>query len=150
MTRNSPTPKSYGVLLLRVSLGVMFIAHSLILKWLTFSLAGTAQYFESLGLPGFLAYATFWAELVGGVLLVLGVQSRWVALALLPVLAGAFWVHAGNGWVFSGTGGGWEYPLYLIVLSVAQALLGDGAHALSPSRALPFGRPAPSLGRAAA
>lgn len=150
MTRNTPSPEAYGILLLRVSLGVMFIAHSLVLKWMTFSLAGTAQYFESLGLPAFLAYATFWAELVGGILLVLGVQSRWVALALLPILAGAFWVHAGNGWVFSATGGGWEYPLYLIVLSVAQALLGDGAHALSPSRALPFGRPAPTLGRAAA
>jgi putative oxidoreductase len=151
MTRNTPTPEAYGILLLRVSLGLMFIAHSLVLKWLTFTLAGTAQYFESLGLPTTLAYATFWAELVGGVLLVLGVQSRWVALALLPVLVGALWVHAGNGWVFSGAGGGWEYPLYLIVLSVAQALLGDGAHALSPSRRLSFGRPAPSpLGRAAA
>jgi putative oxidoreductase len=149
MTRTN-TPEAYGVLLLRVSLGVMFIAHSLVLKLMTFTLAGTAQYFESLGLPGFLAYATFFAELVGGVLLVLGVQSRWVSLALLPVLVGATWVHLGNGWVFSGTGGGWEYPLYLIVLSVAQALLGDGAHALSPSRALPFGRPAPILGRAAA
>jgi putative oxidoreductase len=150
MTRNAPTPEAYGILLLRVSLGLMFIAHSLVLKWMTFTLAGTAQYFESLGLPAFLAYATFWAELAGGILLVLGVQSRWVALALLPVLLGAFWVHAGNGWVFSATGGGWEYPLYLVVLSVAQALLGDGAHALSPSRALPFGRPAPTLGRAAA
>jgi putative oxidoreductase len=151
MTRNTPNPEAYGILLLRVSLGLMFIAHSLVLKWLTFGLAGTAQYFESLGLPAALAYATFWAELAGGVLLVLGVQSRWVALALLPVLLGALWVHAGNGWVFSATGGGWEYPLYLIVLSVAQALLGDGAHALSPSRRLSFGRPAPSsLGRAAA
>lgn len=150
MTRNHISPEAYGVLLLRVSLGVMFIAHSVVLKWLTFTLPGTAQYFVSLGLPAFLAYATFWAEFIGGVLLVLGVQSRWVSLALLPVLLGAFWVHAGNGWVFSGQGGGWEYPLYLIVLSVAQALLGDGAHALSPSRALPFGRTAPSLGRAAA
>jgi putative oxidoreductase len=150
MTRNSPSPEPYGILLLRVSLGVMFIAHSLVLKWMTFGLSGTAQYFESLGLPAALAYATVFAELIGGILLVLGVQSRWVALALLPVLLGAFWVHAGNGWVFSGTGGGWEYPLYLIVLSVAQALLGDGAYALSPSRALPFGRPAPTLGRAAA
>jgi putative oxidoreductase len=115
----------------------MYVAHSLILKWMTFTLAGTAQYFESLGLPGFLAYATFFAELIGGVLLILGVQTRWVALALLPVLVGAAWVHAGNGWVFSGPGGGWEYPLYLIVLSVAQALVGDGAHALSPSKLLP-------------
>ena len=149
MTRDRTSPEAYGILLLRISLGVMFIAHSVVLKWMTFSLPGTAQYFESLGLPGFLAYATFWAEFIGGVLLVLGVQSRWVSLALLPVLFGAFWVHAGNGWVFSGQGGGWEYPLYLIVLSAAQALLGDGAHALSPSHALPFGRSAPTLGRAA-
>lgn len=136
---------AYGALLLRVSLGVMFIAHSLILKGMTFGLAGTAQYFESLGLPAALAYATFFAELIGSVLLVLGVQSRWVALALLPVLFGAAWVHIGNGWVFSGPGGGWEYPVYLIVLSVAQALLGDGAHALSPSRTLSLGSSTSSL-----
>jgi putative oxidoreductase len=136
MTRNETTSTAYGALLLRVSLGVMFIAHSLVLKWMTFTLAGTAQYFESIGLPGPLAYVIFFAELIGGILLVLGVQSRWVALGLLPILAGATWVHLGNGWVFSAPGGGWEYPLYLIVLSVAQALLGDGAYALSPSRPL--------------
>lgn len=138
MTHSNASSMDYGALLLRVSLGTMYIAHSLVLKWMTFGLAGTAQYFESLGLPAFLAYVTVFAELIGGVLLVLGIQSRWVALALLPVLVGAAWVHAGNGWVFSGQGGGWEYPLYLIVLSVAQALLGDGAHALSPSSRLPL------------
>lgn len=139
MPQTKASNADYAALLLRVSLGLMFIAHSLILKWMTFGLAGTAQYFESLGLPAALAYATFFAELIGGVLLVLGVQSRWVALALLPVLFGAAWVHIGNGWVFSAQGGGWEYPIYLIVLSVAQALLGDGAYALSPSRPLPIG-----------
>jgi putative oxidoreductase len=145
MTRNDTASTAYGTLLLRVSLGIMFIAHSLVLKWMTFTLAGTAQYFESIGLPGPLAYATFFAELIGGVLLVLGVQSRWVSLALLPILAGATWVHLGNGWVFSAPGGGWEYPLYLIVLCVAQALLGDGAYALSPSRQLPFNSAAATL-----
>ena len=148
MTQNNAS-SAYAALLLRVALGVMFIAHSVVLKWMTFTLAGTAQYFESLGLPGFLAYATFLAEFVGGVLLVLGVQSRWVSLALLPVLVGAAWVHAGNGWVFSAQGGGWEYPLYLIVLSVAQALLGDGAFALKPSRPLATGSASPSLKLAA-
>jgi putative oxidoreductase len=148
MTRTQPSNSDYAALLLRISLGIMYIAHSLILKWMTFTLAGTAQYFESLGLPGALAYATFWAELIGGILLVLGVQSRWVALALLPVLLGATWVHIGNGWVFSAQGGGWEYPLYLIVLSVAQALLGDGAYALKPSRPLSLAS-APSLKAAA-
>ncbi len=149
MTHTNTSSTAYGALLLRVSLGVMYIAHSVVLKWMTFGLAGTAQYFESLGLPAALAYATFWAEFIGGVLLVLGIQSRWVALALLPVLFGAAWVHIGNGWVFSAQGGGWEYPLYLIVLSVAQALLGDGAHALSPSRPLPLAPAARSLKAAA-
>ncbi|WP_198411848.1 DoxX family protein [Microvirga flavescens] len=135
----TPSNTAYAALLLRVSLGVMYLAHSVLLKLMTFTLAGTAQYFQSIGLPGWLAYFTFFAEMIGGILLILGVQSRWVALALIPILLGAFSVHAGNGWVFSANGGGWEYPLYLIVLSVAQALLGDGAHALSPSRPLPFG-----------
>jgi putative oxidoreductase len=120
----------YAASLLRVSLGAMFIAHSLILKHFTYTLPGTVQFFESLGLPATLAYATFWAELVGGVLLVLGIGSRWVALALLPVLAGAAWVHAGNGWVFSAPNGGWEYPVFLIAASLVQALLGDGRYAL--------------------
>ena len=124
----------YAALVLRVTLGVMFIAHSLILKYFMFTLPGTAQFFESLGLPAALAYFTFWAELVGGVLLVAGVATRWVALALIPILAGAAWVHLGNGWVFSAANGGWEYPVFLIAASLVQALLGDGKFALTSKK----------------
>ena len=120
----------YAALMLRVSLGLMFIAHSLVLKYFVFTLEGTAQFFQSLGLPATLAYATFWAELIGGVLLVAGIGTRWVALGLIPILAGATWVHIGNGWVFSAPNGGWEYPVFLIAASIVQALLGDGAYAL--------------------
>ena len=116
------TPAIVGDTLLRVALGIMFIAHSVVLKYFTFTLAGTAQYFASIGLPASLAYVVFAAEAVGGVLLVLGLYTRWVALALVPVLLGAMWVHAGNGWVFSAPNGGWEYPLFLIVISVVVAL----------------------------
>lgn len=123
-----------GVALLRIALGVMFIAHGLILKLIDYSLVGTAEFFVSLGLPAWTAYATFAAETVGGLMLVLGIQARWVALALTPIVAGAIWVHAGNGWVFSNAGGGWEYPAYLTLLSLVQAMLGDGAWALSRSR----------------
>ncbi|HSW52130.1 MAG TPA: DoxX family protein [Sulfuricaulis sp.] len=119
----------YAALLLRLSLGVMFIAHAL-LKLVVFTLPGTVQFFEGLGYPGFLAYVVFGAELVGGVLLVLGVYTRWVALALVPILIGAALVHVPNGWVFSAPNGGWEYPVFLVVASVVQALLGDGALAL--------------------
>lgn len=124
-TRTAP----YAALVLRVSLGVMYIAHSLVLKHFTFTLPGTAQFFETLGLPGALAYLTFWAELIGGVLLVAGIGTRLVALALIPILAGATWVHAGNGWVFSSANGGWEYPVFLIAASLVLALLGSGRFA---------------------
>jgi putative oxidoreductase len=129
-TMNATNKADLAALLLRVSLGVMFIAHSFILKYLTFTLAGTAQFFESLGLPAFLAYLTFAAELLGGIALVIGFRTRLVALALVPILLGATWVHIGNGWVFSAANGGWEYPLFLIVVSLASALLGNGAYAL--------------------
>jgi putative oxidoreductase len=109
--------------LLRAALGLMYLAHSLWLKLVVFTLPGTAQFFESIGLPGLLAYGVFAAEAVGGALLLLGVRTREVAIALVPVLLGATWAHAGNGWVFSNAGGGFEYPLFLVVISIAVALL---------------------------
>lgn len=124
--------------LLRIALGAMFIAHSVLLKFYIYTLAGTAKFFEGIGLPAWFAYAVFFAEAIGGLLLVFGVQVRWVALILFPILAGATWAHWGNGWMFGYTNGGWEYPLYLSLLSIVQVLLGDGAFALSPSRPLPF------------
>ena len=127
----------YAAFLLRVALGVMFLSHSIVLKLFIFTLAGNAAFFESVGLPGSFGYVVFAAEALGGTLLVLGVQTRWVALTLSPILAGAVWVHAGNGWMFASPNGGWEYPLYLTVLALVQGLLGDGAFALSASRPVP-------------
>jgi putative oxidoreductase len=124
---NSIKQQAIAATTLRITLGIMFLAHSIVLKYFTFTLAGTAQYFESLGLPGLLAYVVFAVEAVGGVLLVLGIQTRSVALALIPVLAGAAWVHIGNGWVFNAAGGGWEYPVFLIVVSTVTALLAPQA-----------------------
>jgi len=129
---------AYGALLLRVALGVMWIAHSL-LKWLVFTLPGTAQYFQSVGYPGFLAYPVFTAELAGGIALVLGIHARQVALLLVPIMVCATRVHLPNGWVHTSQGGGWEYPAFLIVASVALWLLGDGALALRRSRRFVLG-----------
>ena len=127
-----PASTELGIALLRVSLGVMWIAHAL-LKLMVFTLPGTAQFFASVGLPGFLAYPVFAAEILGGIALLLGLYARQVALALVPIMAGAAWVHLGNGWVFTSTGGGWEYPVFLTVASLALWLLGDGAAALKRS-----------------
>lgn len=123
----------YAALLLRVSLGVMFVAHGL-LKVLVYTLPGTVQFFEQVGLPGPLAYVVTVAEIAGGALLIAGIATRWVSLALAPVLLGALAVHSGAGWVFSNPNGGWEYPAFLTAAVLAQALLGPGAFALSGAR----------------
>ena len=142
MTDFQANASTAATTLLRVALGIMYLAHGVVLKLFTFGLAGTAGYFQSIGLPGFLAYVTFFAEAIGGAAILLGVKARWFALALTPFLVGAlFTAHSGNGWVFSAPGGGWEYPAYLIVLSVAQFLFGDGAYALSPSKPLRLPQP---------
>jgi len=118
-----------GTTLLRITLGVAALAHGL-LKIFVFTLPGTVGFFESLGLPGFLAYVTAFVEIVGGLALIAGFQTRLVSLAMVPILLGAMWAHSGNGWVFSNQGGGWEYPLFWAVVLVVQAMLGSGAFAV--------------------
>lgn len=118
-----------GTFVLRVSLGTLFLAHGL-LKVLVFGLPGTVGYFQSLGYPSVFAYLTILGEIGGGLLLIGGVFTRWIALALVPLMIGATLVHLPNGWVFSNTGGGWEFPVLWTVLLGVQALLGDGAFAL--------------------
>lgn len=128
-----PRTAPYGALVIRIALGTMYIAHAL-LKLIVFTLPGTAQFFASVGLPGALAYPVFAAELAGGVLLIVGWRTRAVALALAPVLLGATWVHARNGWVFTSPNGGWEYPVFLLATSIALALLCETT-AAGPARA---------------
>jgi putative oxidoreductase len=140
-----PRTAPYAALVLRVSLGVMFIAHAL-LKILVFTLPGTAQFFASVGYPGWMAYPVAAAELVGGALLVAGVYSRWVALALVPVLLGAAAVHWGNGWLFTAPNGGWEYPVFLAAAALVQGLLGDGKYALTGARPARSATLKPALG----
>lgn len=134
MNATQTNPASFGITLLRLTLGAMFLAHGL-LKVLVFTLPGTASFFESVGFPGFLAYIVAPAEVIAGAALLLGFRTRIVAAAMIPVLVGATLVHAGNGWVFSAPKGGWEYPAFLVIAAIAQSLLGSGAFALDNARA---------------
>lgn len=124
--------------LLRIALGAMFIAHSWYLKLVIFTLPGTADFFGSIGLPRGFAYMVFGLEAAAGILLVLGIQTRWVALAMVPILAGATWAHWDNGWMFGYTNGGWEYPLYLTLLAFVQFLVGGGKFTLMRSASFGF------------
>ena len=137
-----PRTASLGALLLRLSLGAMFIAHASF-KYFVFTLPGTARFFASVGFPGPLAYVVFAAELIGGAMLVLGVYARWVALAFVPLLLGATTVHWGNGWAFDSKGGGWEFPVFWAVVLVVQSMIGDGALALKGSSSATEPEPEP-------
>ena len=130
-----PAPRAvslaaFGPTVLRLALGAMWLSHGLVLKLMTFGIAGLAGWLASVGLPPALAWPLTLAEIAGGVLILLGWHGRWVSLALLPILLGATAIHAGNGWVFTSANGGWEYPLFLLAASLAHVLMGDGAFAL--------------------
>ena len=125
-----------GATLLRLALGAMWVSHAWF-KITAFGVAGFAGWLDSLGLPGFMAGPVIALELAGGVLILAGFYGRFVSIALLPVMAVATSVHVPNGMIFSNANGGWEYPVFLMIASVVQALIGDGAFALK-SRPLPF------------
>ncbi|WP_370675059.1 DoxX family protein [Pleomorphomonas sp. PLEO] len=126
----------YAALLLRLSLAGLFFAHAG-LKLFVFTPAGTAGYFKSLGLPGWLAYVTIAAEVLGAAALFLGVWPRLVALALVPLMLGTIvTVHGKAGFFFTNANGGWEFPAFWIVGLLTLALTGDGALALVHTPAL--------------
>lgn len=122
---------SFGILLIRLVTGVALLAHSVYLKVFVFTMAGTSQFFESIGLPGPLAWLVMFVEAFTGVMIVVGFKTRIAAVVAIPVLIGATFAHVKNGWLFSNAGGGWEYPVFWTLTLAALALMGNGAYAVS-------------------
>ena len=123
----------YAALLLRVGLGLLFLAHG-DLQIRVYGLPTEAEYFRSIGLPGRVVYLTATMQVIGGIALLAGVYARFAALLLVPIIVGTIvTVHASKGWLFTNKDGGWEYPAFWALALLAQFLLGDGAWALLPS-----------------
>ena len=132
----NPVLVDYAALLLRIALALMFFAHAW-LKIRVFTPAGTVKYFESLGVPGVFAYLTMAAEIGGGLLPLLGIETRcvpFIPVSLMSATIGL--VHGKTGWLFSNKDGGWEYPAFWIVGLLVLAALGDGAVAIGPALGL--------------
>lgn len=130
---------SYAPTALRVALGLVFLVHAY-MKLAVFTLPGTAAFFEAHGFPGFMAYPVFLAEAVGGVMLIAGLGTRWVAAGLMPIMIGAIKPHLANGPAFDVPGGGYEVPMLMFVLLGIQVVLGSGALAIDNVIAARTGR----------
>ncbi len=130
------TRAGYGLTILRVIVGIAFIAHGsqkLFGAFGGYGLEGTAQYMESLGLtPGYLmALLSGGAEFFGGLGLLVGLLARpAAALVTVLLLVAIFTVHIGNGFFMANNG--FEYALAL--LGGALAVLIEGAGKLSLDR----------------
>ena len=127
---NDENLSALGKLLLRVGLGIAFMAHGH-LKVFVFTLPHAAQNFVNLGVPGWTVYPVAAIELIGGALLIMGIGTRLIAPLLVCVGFGAGWVHIENGWNYtSPPNGGWEYGMFLALVAAAVTLLGSGPYTL--------------------
>ena len=123
---------AYGATLLRLILGIVYIMHAY-LAAVIFGPAGMIAYQTKYGVP-YAEIGTWYLILahgLGGICLVLGLYTRWAALANVPVMLGALvFVHLKNGFWAHSSPPGYEYVLVLVVVSLAVAMIGGGALAL--------------------
>lgn len=123
----------YAPLLLRATLGLLFIAH---LYWkFTILPGGLDAWFSVLtdnGYPWFVPWYVLSVEFAGALLLIPGIYTRWVSLYAIPMMIGAayFWATR-TGFFF--TNGGAELPIVWTILLALQFMLGDGPYALKAS-----------------
>jgi putative oxidoreductase len=126
-----------GLLALRLVLGVVMIAHGYG-KVFHGGLGHHVERVASLGLPGWLAYPSAFAEFFGGILVIAGLFTRCASLAILIDMAVAIWkVHWKNGMFAKG---GYEFPLTLLTIAFALILSGAGPIALDHIRGGAGGR----------
>ncbi|OLN21244.1 oxidoreductase [Domibacillus antri] len=113
-----------GALILRVTLGIIFFVHGLV-KFQG-GIGNTAGWFDSIGLPGFLAYIVATVELVGGIALILGIGTKVVSALLALILIGAtLKVKLAAGFLGNGQVAGYEFDLALLAIAVYLVLNGS-------------------------
>lgn len=126
-----PSQHSLAALVLRLSVGGMFLLHG-VGKPFVVGMEAVIPGFVEQGFPAWTAYASTIVEIGAGLMLMLGAYTRLASLALIPVSLGILLYHFPNGWVFHNPGGGWEYPQLIVVSLLAIFTLGGGRFALTP------------------
>lgn len=123
---NRPAVRDFALLVLRIVLGAVFVAHGY-RRWFQTGMGETANQFAQWGVPQprLSAYLAGSVELIGGSLLIIGLLTTLVAGALaLLAAAAAYFVHLGNG--FFAEAGGVEYPVVLAVSLLIVVVFGAG------------------------
>ncbi len=123
-----PDRTQLGIFIVRIMLGIIFIAHGCQKVLGLFGgpgLEGFAQWSATMNIPAYLAYLGAFCELIGGIMLFLGIATELGALIIIPVMLGAVWfVHWNHG--FFAQNGGFEYPLSLAIFLLAIVIGGPG------------------------
>ncbi len=113
-----------SIFLLRIVLGISFFVHGLV-KFQG-GIGNTVGWFESIGIPGFLAYVVGTIELVGGIALILGLGTRIVSALLAVVMIGAILkVKLAIGFLGSAEMAGYELDLAFLVIALFLAINGS-------------------------
>lgn len=113
-----------STVLLRVVLGVSFFIHGLV-KFQG-GIGNTAGWFDSIGIPGSLAYAVALIEMIGGFALIIGLGTRIVSALLAVVMLGAiFTAKLPAGFLGDGVGAGYELDIAFMAIAVFLAVNGS-------------------------
>jgi putative oxidoreductase len=123
-----PACAQYGILVLRVAVGIDWIVHAFLKTYR--GMHTHEALLAKNGITPLLAWPTFSIELIGGCAILLGWYTRQWSALLLIFLAVVVWIKWPVGWLYSNTGGGWEYPLFWLIAQAALVLAGSGAFAL--------------------
>lgn len=118
--------KGCALMLLRIAVGVVFVYHG----WSKFSnMEGTIMFFSGIGLSSFWAYVATYVELLGGIAILVGFNTRIAAMLgaviMLVAIAKVHWPHG-----FNGAAGGYEYQFVLLLNFIALAIMGGGRHSV--------------------
>ncbi|MDF2959602.1 MAG: oxidoreductase [Paenibacillus sp.] len=112
-----------GTLILRVVLGITFLVHGLV-KFQTID--GTSGWFQSIGLPSFMAYAVTGFEVLGGIGLIIGLGTRIISVIIAALMIGAtIKVKLAVGFLGNGQLAGWELDLALLAMAIHLAISGS-------------------------
>ncbi|OCA85094.1 DoxX family protein [Pseudobacillus wudalianchiensis] len=119
----------WSALILRVVLGIAFFVHGL--AKFQGGIENIVGWFESIGLPGFLAYGVALIETAGGIALILGLGTKMVSALLALIMIGAILkVKLAAGFLGNGQSAGYELDLAFLAMAVSLAVTGSKLYSL--------------------